>query len=725
MGIGTFIFSKKCNLRGNIMSLLYKDDFANKTDLTGKNYAFYKLFYSNAKIVNANKLILPATTLANYCYGNMFYGCTGLTTAPQLPATTLKNGCYWYMFSGCTGLTTPELPAITLAPLCYAYMFKGCTRLTTAPELPATTLANYCYQSMFNSCTGLIEAPELPATTLANNCYQQMFYGCTGLVTVPELPATALRYQCYQDMFNGCSKLNYIKALFTTTPSSSYTNNWVSGVSSTGTFVKSKDATWDVTGVNGIPSGWTVEYDGEVTTTTPEPNYVKTRITMEGLSLSSTTYINIYKNNSYVDKISMNVSGIELGVKVDDVLTYSLNFSDYTFNEWQCGRYVLSTTDTLCVTDEVFQKISEYGVISLIFEEPVTTTTPMPKFEGQEGNIYWEYNNSTRTLTISPVEGTDSSMSDYPESWYDYRSDIKTVIIENGVSSIGRYAFKDCYVLTSVEIPNSVTSIGSSAFSNCNNLTSIEIPNSVTSIGSSTFYSCNLTSITIPGSVTIIGGNAFESCTSLKELCIEDGEETLSLGYNYYDSSSIGKGLFYDCPLETLYLGRNISYNASQYYGYSPFYNKTALTSVTIGDNVTSIGEHAFKFCSSLKSVIIGSVTTIGSYAFESCRSLTSVTIPNSVTTIGDNAFYYCDNIKKIVLPESITSLGVGVFGRPYGTSSLTEITCLAKIPIIIQSGTFDKVNKSIPLYVPAESVDLYKNAYYWKEFTNIQAIID
>jgi hypothetical protein len=95
-------------------------------------------------------------TMANYCYSNMFNGCTGLTTAPSLPATTLAQNCYSNMFNGCTGLTTaPSLPATTLAQNCYSNMFKGCTGLTTAPNLPATTLADYCYQNMFNGCTAL------------------------------------------------------------------------------------------------------------------------------------------------------------------------------------------------------------------------------------------------------------------------------------------------------------------------------------------------------------------------------------------------------------------------------------------------------------------------------------------------------------------------------------------------------------------------------------------
>jgi hypothetical protein len=112
---------------------------------------------------------------------------------------------------------------------------------------------------MFSGCTSLTTAPELPATTLANNCYESMFSGCTSLTTAPELPATTLTNNCYYYMFNGCTSLNYIKAMFTTAPNTSYTWKWVSGVSATGTFVKNSAATWNVTGINGVPEGWTVE----------------------------------------------------------------------------------------------------------------------------------------------------------------------------------------------------------------------------------------------------------------------------------------------------------------------------------------------------------------------------------------------------------------------------------------------------------------------------------
>ena len=259
-GIGTFTISKKCNLKGNCMSMLFGNNAANNYSLSGKNYAFYNLFYNCSNIVNVDSNFLPATTLATYCYNNMFYCCTRLTTAPELPATILATSCYIGMFQNCTSLTTaPELPATKLADYCYYYMLNGCTNLTTAPALPATTLAYYCYNSMFGGCTNLTTAPALPATTLAYYCYNNMFSNCTSLTTAPTLPAIIITDSCYRYMFFNCPKLNYIKMLATNISASDCLYNWVSGVSSTGTFVKNAAMSSLPRGDSGIPIGWTVQ----------------------------------------------------------------------------------------------------------------------------------------------------------------------------------------------------------------------------------------------------------------------------------------------------------------------------------------------------------------------------------------------------------------------------------------------------------------------------------
>ena len=194
------------NVGGNIMSLLYGDNFTNQTTFpTNDEFIFNSLFKNNTTLISAANL--------------------------QLPSTTLTRGCYWEMFSDCTSLTTtPVLPATTLALQCYRGMFKGCSALTTAPALPATTLTGECYYNMFGSCTALTTAPVLPATTLVDGCYNSMFSGCTGLNKVTtyadNISATYCLYQ------------------------------WLSNVAYTGTFNNLGFATY-TRGASGIPVGWT------------------------------------------------------------------------------------------------------------------------------------------------------------------------------------------------------------------------------------------------------------------------------------------------------------------------------------------------------------------------------------------------------------------------------------------------------------------------------------
>ncbi|MCR5433649.1 MAG: leucine-rich repeat domain-containing protein [Bacteroidaceae bacterium] len=123
--------------------------------------------------------------------------------------------------------------------------------------LGATTLTESCYAFMFGGCQGLTRAPELPATTLAPICYHRMFLNCTGLTTAPELPAPTLSTECYFAMFDGCSNLNYVKCLATDILASGCTDEWLTGVAATGTFIMADGMTGWPTGVSGIPAGWT------------------------------------------------------------------------------------------------------------------------------------------------------------------------------------------------------------------------------------------------------------------------------------------------------------------------------------------------------------------------------------------------------------------------------------------------------------------------------------
>ena len=268
--------------------------------------------------------------------------------------------------------------------------------------------------------------------------------------------------------------------------------------------------------------------------------------------------------------------------------------------------------------------------------------------------IYYNLTSKAKTATV-----TSSSNK--------YKGDVvipRTVIYEGvkySVTTIGWWAFRECFGLTSVTIPNGVTSIAVEAFYLCQDLESVTIPNSVTSIGEKAFRYCqSLKSVTIPNKVTSIYDKTFECCSSL--------------------------------------------------------------TSVTIPNSVTTIDEGAFAGCSSLTSIAIpNSVTYIGWYAFSCCSSLTSVTIPNSVTTIGNYAFASCSSLTSVTIGNGIKTIDFKAFEN---CPELANVYCYAEKVPETQSNAFNKsYPEHITLHVPVGSLDAYKAAEPWNGFKNIVKI--
>ncbi len=225
---------------------------------------------------------------------------------------------------------------------------------------------------------------------------------------------------------------------------------------------------------------------------------------------------------------------------------------------------------------------------------------------------------------------------------------IENVIIEDGVTTIGNYAFYQCGNLASISIPDSVNSIGEGSFEDCAKLVNIDIPDNVTSISYSAFASClSLTSIDIPDGVNTINGSVFLDCSNLTNIVIPDSV------------TSIGDGAFRGC---------------------------SSLTSIDIPDSVTSFGTGAFTGCSSLTTIKIpDGVTIIGTGTFSNCTSLTSIDIPDDVTSIGWSAFSGCSSLTNIVIPESVETI------EPYAFSDCTKLSSV-KINKGLQNSLDDTV---------------------------------
>ena len=238
-------------------------------------------------------------------------------------------------------------------------------------------------------------------------------------------------------------------------------------------------------------------------------------------------------------------------------------------------------------------------------------------------------------------------------------SKIASVNIPNSVTSIGKFAFEYCTMLTSVSLPNSVSSIGYAAFWGCKELTSVNIPNSVTSIDRIAFKDCiGLKSITIPNSVVFIGASAFEGCSALE-----------TLNYNAISCSDFdpSAGPFKNLNIININIGNNVQIIPARFAS-----GLTKLTSITIPNSVTSIGNSAFYGCIGLNYISMpNSLTSISNSMFYGCSGLKDLNIPNSITSIGTSAFYGCSGLISITIPNSIDYISNDAFN---GCSGLTHV---------------------------------------------------
>lgn len=270
---------------------------------------------------------------------------------------------------------------------------------------------------------------------------------------------------------------------------------------------------------------------------------------------------------------------------------------------------------------------------------------------------------------------------------------LTSVTIGKGITSISNWMFARCTALSSITIPNNITSIGANAFME-SGLTSVTIPNSVTSIASEAFERCCLTSVVIPEGVTSLARWAFNGCPNLTNVTIP---ESVNLQYIAYSNE-----IFQGCPIENL----TISVNSCRWITLVISSTENLKTVVLTGDGI--IGNKAFMNCKALTSVTIGNgITSIGVEAFSGCTALTSITIPDSVTTIGEAAFSGCTcEIRwgnnpsvtefgpqtfinfggTITIPKSVTTIGY----RSFFGSDITSITIPSNVISIEEYAFYD-----------------------------------
>ena len=359
----------------------------------------------------------------------------------------------------------------------------------------------------------------------------------------------------------------------------------------------------------------------------------------------------------------------------------------------------------------------------------------------------WYGDDTEIDLTADPVFDTVEEISDMA---FSSCANLKHVVLPSATKTIGRWAFQYCYALESVQLPASVREIKRSAFYQCSSLTDINVPEGVTTIGDWAFEQCSsLKEISLPYSIDSLGHSVFMDCNSMEKATI-------------YAADSLRKYLFQNCKsLRVAHLPARI-----KGIGTNIFYGCTALESVSLPEGINEIGEYLFDMAEKLRSIVIPStVSTISEGAFANCEGLERVIICSPLTYIGKSAFYStglrefiinesvkeigegafkeCPNLRRVVIGEGLEKLDTGVFNYCYTLKSITLPSTLKEVgeacfdswevprleTLIVYAPTppyapneiiGDDAAAFTNLYVPAASVEAYRNAPGWSKFKNI-----
>ena len=598
--------------------------------LTSMSVASGNTYYDSRD--NCNAIIETATN-------TLILGCKN-TVIPN--SVTSIGG---YAFRACTSLTSIEIPnsVTTIGESAFAYC-DGLTSITSLSSVPPT-LGDYAFADVNTDIPVYVPCDNAEDYISANwGGFSNIIGWCGGTIAVSVNPTGAGTvtgggtYEAGQSCTvtatpnEGFAFANWTKNGLVVSTDASYTFSVIGDMTLEANFIIDGNIVFSDTNVKAIcVSNWDTNGDGEL-------SYVE--------AAAVTNLGEVFQNNGQITSF--------------DELQYFIGLASIKENAFSNCTGLTSTEIPNSVTS--IENYAFGGCTGL-------TSIEIPNSVTYIGNGAFRYCDGLEQMTVemgnTVYDSRDNCNAIIETASNTLIAGCRNTVIPNSVTSIGDYAFSQCYGLTSIEIPNSVTSIGEGAFESCTGLTSIEIPNSVTSISSFAFYYCTgLTSVVIPNSVTYIGNGAFRYCDGLEQMTVE-------MGNTVYDSRDNCNAII-ETASNTLIAGcRN----------------------TVIPNSVTSIGDYAFSQCYGLTSIEIpNSVTSIGEGAFESCTSLTSIEIPNSVTSIGYAAFYYC-----------------------YG---LTSMTVHAEMPPTLGEYAFEGLNTDIPVYVPCGYEEAY-SSINWGGFSN------
>ena len=595
------------------------------------------------------------THIGNWAFEN----CKGLNGSLTIPNSVMSIGDYaFYECSGFTGSLTIPNSVTSIGD----WAFADCRGFTGSLTIPnsVTTIGNYA----FYKCSGFNGSLTIPnsVTSIGDNAFYECL-GFTGSLTIPNSVTSignSAFYYC--EGFNGSL----------TIPNS---------VTSIGSY-----AFYNCKGFNG-----SLTIPNSVTAIGNYAFYNCKRFKGSLTIPNSVTNIGDYA--------FQNCSGFNGSLTIGNIVTSIGREAFYGCSGFTEVYSLAETAPTLGTN--AFKYINGNATLYYLTSSEQSYNDKgwfnyFPQhiglFDGKCGdNLYWVVNDNV--LTISGTGAMyDYDNIDNKAPWRSLNPAPTSLVLEEGITSIGNYAFHLCSGFTgSLTIPNSVTTIGDRAFDGCSGFKgSLTIGDSVTTIGDYAFYECiGFTgSLTIPNSVTTIGDRAFNGCSGFTG--------SLTIGNSV---TTIGNRAFFNCsgfngsltiPNSVTSIGNSAFYECSGFTGSLTIPNSVTSIgdwavadcrgftgSLTIPNSVTTIGNSAFRNCSGFNGslTIPNSVTSIGNYAFRNCSGFTgSLTIPNSVTTIGYAAFHLCYGFTgSLTIPNSVTTIGEYAFHLCYGfTGSLT-----------------------------------------------------
>ena len=625
---------------------IYYNYINDNTELEVSCRGSYSESYSNEY---SGDVVIPETVNYNgttysvtYIGGEAFRNCRGLTSV-TIPNSVTSIG--YKAFSGCSGLTSVTIPnSVTSIG---ESAFSGCSGLTsvTIPN-SVTNIGDYA----FNECSGLT------SVTIGNGVESignRAFSGCSGL-EVLNFNATNCTYMGYMGyymvggeyydgrVFGGCTSLTtlYISDNVLNIPD--YAFYGCSGLTSV-TIPNSvtnigNQAFGDCT-LNSVIMGTGLLSIGSGVFYNHKPTKViwLTNTPPCGYNYASASGVNYVANEQYSFSNKTVYPFLSSMFEVDGVKYVPVSPSD-------------RTCDVIdCIYDDNVENIH---IDNTVTNQGISLTV-------QQVHSYTFYNNPHIKHAQLNFNGK------LGDNVFDNCSNLETAVLGSGIISIGKSAFKGCSSLNGFVIPCEVNILEDHVFYGCSSLQTIEIPSAVSDIED----------------------YVFSGCSSISKVTIADRQEILNLGSNGSNP------LFADCPLDEVYIGGNINYKTSSYYGYSPFYRNTTLRSVTITDKETEVSEDEFYGCTNLKNVSLGNgIESIGNWAFSGCSSLDYFSFGTAMKTIGKEAFSDC--------------------------TAMTKLISRAVVPPICDTQALDDINKwNCTLQVPQGSLADYQAAEQWKEF--------